>query len=107
MMDDESPGLGLDEPEQPGLLIARLCLAGDGAHFDVAEAKFGQRLDPVALLVESGSQPERRREGQAERLRLQGGRCCRKPLQQPSRTHGVDQPDSLETDLVGAFGVHP
>ena len=73
----------------------------------MAEAELGQRLDAVAFLVEAGREAERRREGQAERLGLQGRRGGGELLQQPPGAAAVGEPDGLEPDLMGAFGVHP
>ena len=97
----------LDQAEKARFLIAGLGLAGDGAHLDVAEAELRQGFDAQSLLVETGCKAERGREGHAKGSGLQGRRGCRKPLKQPPRTGGVGKLDPFESDLVGAFGVHP
>ena len=100
-------GTVLDQAEEARLFISGLGLAGDGAHFDVAEAEFREGFDAQPLLVEPGGEAERGWERDTEGSGLQGRRGCREPLEEPPCAGGVGKPDPLESDLVGAFGVHP
>ena len=48
--------------------VARLTLGGDGAHLDESEADGSKRLEPVHVLVESGSDAEGARKSLSQRM---------------------------------------
>jgi hypothetical protein len=100
-------GAVLHQPEQPRLLVAGLGLPRDGANFHVAEPQLGEGFDAKTFLVETRGEPERRREGHAKSRGLQRRRRSRQFLQDFSGAGSMREPDALETDFVGALGVHP
>ena len=61
-------------PEQPRPRISRLRPRRDRADFDVAEAQRAQRVEVVAVLVETRGQADRMRKTKAQKSRRRGGR---------------------------------
>ena len=64
---------GTAQPEQPRPRISRLRPRRDRAHFDVTEAERAQRIEVVAVLVETGRQADRMREAKAEQVDVEAG----------------------------------
>src|SRR5690606_3468686 len=107
-------GLGLGQPEQARLGVARLRARRDGAELDEAEAEAPKGVDGIAVLVQTGGQADRVGEFQAHDLHWQGRRLLAQQAVQPQTSTGAEQVDGQfmssfrrqSKEQIAGQGVH-
>ena len=96
--------LVVDQPEQAWLRISRLRPRRDGADFDAAESQAAQRVDGVALLVQSGGQT-RPDSGISSPSPPPARRTRPSGCNEPEQAGFFGDPQGGHADVVGDFRI--